>query len=238
MSALQIVALVVCLAVTAVAVALFAKVVGHFLVGLPARPARPDPHRRQGRRAPGRCCASSSATPGCRGCRSWRWRTGSRWSRFGVLFFTLLNAFGQLFDPDFALPLIGHFVALRVGHRASSPSAGFVGILVLMAIRQQNHPRRPPARTAGSPLLRVDVLAGLLRRADHPRRHPLHPDCCAALEYALGQASRRRGQRHARCTSRSPAGSAASFTGLSVGAARERRSSSSPRSRSSSRSRG
>ena len=28
---------------------------------------------------------------------------------FGVLFFTLLNAFGQLFDPHFALPLIGHF---------------------------------------------------------------------------------------------------------------------------------
>ena len=28
---------------------------------------------------------------------------------FGVLFFTLVNAFGQLFDPDFALPVIGHF---------------------------------------------------------------------------------------------------------------------------------
>ena len=28
---------------------------------------------------------------------------------FGVLFFTLVNAFGQLVDPDFALPLIGHF---------------------------------------------------------------------------------------------------------------------------------
>src|SRR5512141_2583325 len=28
---------------------------------------------------------------------------------FGLLFFTLLTAFGQLFDPHFALPLIGHF---------------------------------------------------------------------------------------------------------------------------------
>ncbi|MGZ4485905.1 MAG: Fe-S oxidoreductase, partial [Nocardioidaceae bacterium] len=28
---------------------------------------------------------------------------------FGLLFFTLLTAFGQLFDAHFALPLIGHF---------------------------------------------------------------------------------------------------------------------------------
>ena len=28
---------------------------------------------------------------------------------FGLLFFTLLTAFGQLFDPHFALPVIGHF---------------------------------------------------------------------------------------------------------------------------------
>src|SRR4051812_9980113 len=28
---------------------------------------------------------------------------------FGVLFFTLLNAFGQLVSPDYQLPLIGHW---------------------------------------------------------------------------------------------------------------------------------
>ena len=28
---------------------------------------------------------------------------------FGYLFLTLVTAFGQLFEPSFALPLIGHF---------------------------------------------------------------------------------------------------------------------------------
>ena len=40
MSALQIVAVVVCLGVTAVAVALLVKTVNHFLADLPARAAR------------------------------------------------------------------------------------------------------------------------------------------------------------------------------------------------------
>ena len=30
---------------------------------------------------------------------------------FGVLFFTLVTAYGQLINPDFALPLIGHWPA-------------------------------------------------------------------------------------------------------------------------------
>ena len=29
---------------------------------------------------------------------------------FGALFFTLVTAYGQLFDPTFALPVIGHWV--------------------------------------------------------------------------------------------------------------------------------
>ena len=98
MPALQIIALVVCLAVTAVAVALFAKVVGHFLAVF--RLGQADPNR--------------TGDPGARTRTLLREFLGhTRMSRlpvvatahwfvmvsFGLLFFTLLTAYGQLFSP-------------------------------------------------------------------------------------------------------------------------------------------
>ena len=59
---------------------------------------------------------------------------------FGVLFFTLLNAFGQLVKADFALPLIGHFF-LYEWVTEFFAWTGLVGIVALMVIRQKNHPR-------------------------------------------------------------------------------------------------
>ena len=109
MPALQIVALLLCLAVTAVAVALFAKVVGHFVSVF--RLGQADPTR--------------TGEPATRTRTLVREFLGhTRMSRlpvvavahwfvmvsFGLLFFTLLTAYGQLFSPTFALPLIGHFV--------------------------------------------------------------------------------------------------------------------------------
>nr|WP_205863320.1 heterodisulfide reductase-related iron-sulfur binding cluster [Planosporangium thailandense] len=65
---------------------------------------------------------------------------------FGLLFFTLLTAYGQLFEPSFALPLIGHFAPYEWLTELIS-WASLVGILLLMAIRQQNHPRRLERRS-------------------------------------------------------------------------------------------
>ena len=139
MPALQIIALVVCLAVTAVAVALFAKVVGHFLTVF--RLGQADPNR--------------TGDPVARTRTLLREFLGhTRMSRlpvvatahwfvmvsFGLLFFTLLTAYGQLFSPSFALPLIGHFVPYEWVTELIS-WASLVGILVLMAIRQRQHPR-------------------------------------------------------------------------------------------------
>src|SRR3954470_5850776 len=113
MSALQIVAVVVCLGVTAVAVALLVKTVNHFLATF--RLGQPEDrgddkgartrtllreflrHTRMSRLpavavAPGVAVGHWFAMVSC-----------------GVLVFPLLNAFGQLFNPDFALPLIGPF---------------------------------------------------------------------------------------------------------------------------------
>src|SRR6476661_5313813 len=138
MSALQIVAVVVCLGVTAVAVALLVKTVNHFLATF--RLGQPE---------------DRGDDKGARTRTLLREFLGhTRMSRlpvvavahwftmisFGVLFFTLLNAFGQLFAPDFVLPVIGHFF-LYEWVTDFFAFAGFISILVLMAIRQKNHPR-------------------------------------------------------------------------------------------------
>jgi len=62
---------------------------------------------------------------------------------FGVLFFTLITAFGQLFSPTFALPLIGHWVVYEWVTELFAWT-GLAGILLLMAVRQRQHPRRAP----------------------------------------------------------------------------------------------
>lgn len=139
MSPLQIVALVVCLVVTAVAIALLVKTVRHFLSVFRL----------------GQTDATRTDNPGQRTATLLREFLGhTRMSRlpvvavahwftmisFGVLFFTLVNAFGQLVDPEFALPLIGHFF-LYEWVTDFFAFAGFFSILALMAIRQKNHPR-------------------------------------------------------------------------------------------------
>src|SRR6476659_10377193 len=136
MSALQIVAVVVCLGVTAVAVALLVKTVNHFLatfrLGQPEdrgddKAARTTTLLREflGHTRMSRLPVVAVA----------HWFT---MISFGVLFFTLVNAFGQLVDPEFALPLIGHFF-LYAWLTAFFAFAGFFSILALMAIRQKNH---------------------------------------------------------------------------------------------------
>ena len=62
---------------------------------------------------------------------------------FGVLFFTLVNAFGQLFSPSFVLPLIGHWIPYEWVTELFAWT-GLVGILVLMVVRQRQHPRSAP----------------------------------------------------------------------------------------------
>src|SRR3954453_15469155 len=62
---------------------------------------------------------------------------------FGGLFFSLVNAYGQLFDPHWVLPVLGHLLPFEwLGEVVAWTS--LAGILVLIAIRQRNHPRRSP----------------------------------------------------------------------------------------------
>jgi Fe-S oxidoreductase len=59
---------------------------------------------------------------------------------FGGLFFTLLTAYGQVFDPTFALPLIGHWAPYEWFTELLGWST-LVAIGVLIGIRQRSHPR-------------------------------------------------------------------------------------------------
>ena len=135
---LKIAVIVICLVVTVVAISLFARTIGQIVrtvkVGQPA--VRND-------------------QPGARTATLFReflghtrmarlpWVAIAHWFTmlsFGILFLTLINAFGQLFNPDFALPLIGHFPPYEWVTEVFG-WGGFFGILLLMAVRQRVHPR-------------------------------------------------------------------------------------------------
>jgi len=54
---------------------------------------------------------------------------------FGALFGTLITAYGQLIQPDFALPIIGHFVGYELFAEVIAAATG-IGIVTLIGIRQ------------------------------------------------------------------------------------------------------
>ena len=54
---------------------------------------------------------------------------------FGALFGTLVTAYGQVINPDFALPLIGHFVGYELFAEVIAALTG-IGIVTLIGIRQ------------------------------------------------------------------------------------------------------
>ena len=54
---------------------------------------------------------------------------------FGALFGTLITAYGQVLNPDFALPIIGHFVGYELFAELIAALTG-IGIVTLIGIRQ------------------------------------------------------------------------------------------------------
>ncbi|MDQ3449837.1 MAG: (Fe-S)-binding protein, partial [Actinomycetota bacterium] len=65
---------------------------------------------------------------------------------FGFLFLTLATAYGQVFSPSFALPLIGHWAPFE-WLTESIAWLMLVSIGVLIAVRQRNHPDRVGRRS-------------------------------------------------------------------------------------------
>jgi Fe-S oxidoreductase len=61
---------------------------------------------------------------------------------FGFLFFTLVSAYGQVYGgAEWTLPLLGHWWPYEIASELVA-SLTLAGILVLVVIRQRNHPRR------------------------------------------------------------------------------------------------
>jgi len=139
---MQVAAIVICLAVSAVGIALFSRTVAQIVRTV--RVGQPD--------------AGRTDEPGARTATLVREFLGhTRMSRlpvvavmhwfvmisFGLLFFTLMTAYGQLFAPAFVLPLLGHFVLLEWASEAIA-WLSLVGIVTLIGIRQKQHPRSAP----------------------------------------------------------------------------------------------
>ncbi|WP_298752212.1 (Fe-S)-binding protein [uncultured Serinicoccus sp.] len=116
-----------------------------------------------------------------------RWVAVAHWVvmvSFGLLFLTLVTAYGQLVDPHFVLPLIGHFWPFEWLTELFGWGA-VVGIAALIVVRQREHPRALGRRSRfwGSTFWQAYVVELVI----------LGVGVCIvalrALEYGLGRAT-------------------------------------------------
>ncbi|WP_199423081.1 (Fe-S)-binding protein [Actinotalea solisilvae] len=77
---------------------------------------------------------------------------------FPVLFLTLVSAYGQIVDPTFVLPVVGHLLPFEWLVEVFA-WLGLLGIVVLVVVRQREHPRRGRS-AAGRPSAAVATPVG------------------------------------------------------------------------------
>ncbi|HEU0214990.1 MAG TPA: (Fe-S)-binding protein [Jiangellaceae bacterium] len=147
---MQAAAIVVSVVVTLVAIALAARAVGQ-MVGV-VRLGQPAAGRTD--RPGSRTATMLRETFGHTRMLKWSAVGAAHWFvfvGFGLLFFTLVTAYGQLVDARFALPLIGHWRPFEWLAEFIT-WAMLIGIGLLIAIRLRSHPARTgkPSRFTGS----------------------------------------------------------------------------------------
>ncbi|HYY11458.1 MAG TPA: (Fe-S)-binding protein, partial [Kineosporiaceae bacterium] len=143
MTALQITATVLVVVASLVGVALFARTVGYLVRVI--RLGQPDPTR--GGRTGDRVRSVLVESLGHARLGKWPLVGIMHWFvfvGFGALFFTLLTAYGQVVDPAFALPVIGHWAVYEWVSEVVAWLTG-IGIVTLIVVRQVQHPRRAGA---------------------------------------------------------------------------------------------
>ena len=137
---MEIAARVVSLGLTVVALGLFAKAVAHFVSIM--RLGRPAPGRTD---EPGkRTTAMVKETLGHTRMLKWSVPGAAHWFvfiGFFLLFATLIEAYGEVFDDDFRMPLLGRFAPYGWLIELVTV-ATLLGILTLVAIRQLSSPNR------------------------------------------------------------------------------------------------
>jgi Fe-S oxidoreductase len=139
---MQIAAITICLGIAAAGLALFARVLTRMYrlitSGQPAPGRTGDPVART------RTLIREFLGHTRLARRGKRWIGLAHWAvmvSFGLLFFTLITAFGQLFDARFQLPLIGRWWPYELVTELFS-FLGLLGILALMIVRLANRPSR------------------------------------------------------------------------------------------------
>ncbi|WP_229660754.1 heterodisulfide reductase-related iron-sulfur binding cluster, partial [Marmoricola endophyticus] len=138
----------------------------------------------------------------------WTWVGAGHWFimvGFGLLFFTLVTAFGQLFSPDFALPVIGRWFIWEWLTEAVTAVmlVAIVAFIGYRATRPKERVRGPRGRFFGSTMwwgyfveaviLLVGLCIVLLRGAEYAiAKFGDHPDHASyihfPLSYPIGQA--------------------------------------------------
>src|SRR4051794_22563970 len=188
---MQIVAIVVSLAIAAVGIALFVRairtIIATLKVGQPA--GRTD--------NPGRRTAVMvKETLGHTRMLQWTLVGAAHWFvfiGFGLLFFTLVTAFGQLFDAHFALPLIGHFFLFEWFSELFTVLmlTAIIGFIGYRATRPKQRERGPQGRFFGSTMWQGYFVEGVI----------LGVGLCIMLlrgaEYALGKVAGGEGAQYA-----------------------------------------
>jgi Fe-S oxidoreductase len=159
---MQIFAIVVSLAISLVAVALFAKAIGQIVsvikLGQPAV-GRTD-------NAAGRWTTLTKESLGHTRMLQWSHVGIVHWFvfvGFGLLFFTLVTAFGQLFDARFALPVLGHWVVYEWTTDLITWLM-LISIVALITIRLLNLPalRGRSSRFYGSRMWQAYFVEGVI----------------------------------------------------------------------------
>ena len=159
---MQIFAIVVSLAIAAVGIVLFVRAIREILavikVGTPA--GRTD-------NPAGRTLTLVKETLGHTRMLQWTVVGAAHWFifvGFGLLFFTLVTAFGQLFDAEFALPLIGHFFLWEWVSELFSVVmiVAIIGFIYYRATRPKERVRGPRGRFFGSTMWQGYFVEGVI----------------------------------------------------------------------------
>lgn len=146
---MRIIAIVVALAVSVVGVALFARaiagIVGVVRLGRPVAGQRSEAPAERWKHLLAESLGHTRMLQWTKiGVAHWFVFVG-----FGLLFFTLVTAYGQLFDPTFALPLIGHWVVYEWASEIISWIM-IISILGLMIVRFLQRDKGRGSRFFGS----------------------------------------------------------------------------------------
>ena len=182
---MQVVAIVISLLVSVVAITLFVRaalrIVRVLRLGQPMLGRRDSPGSRWS--------TMGRETLGHTRMLQWTFVGIAHWFvfvAFGALFFTLLTAYGQLFDAEFALPLIGHWLVYEWLAEAIA-WLGLISILGLMAYRLTHSPSGELGR-------RSRFFGSRMWQAYYVELTILGIVVCVlllrGLEYALGAGSR------------------------------------------------